>query len=48
LERRRLNLLDIDKLADIAEFNGKYLHLGGAPEEIKRVFEQRERAQAKP
>jgi CRP-like cAMP-binding protein len=48
LEQRKLHLLDIDKLADIAEFNGKYLHLGGAPEEIKRVFEQKERAHAKP
>jgi CRP-like cAMP-binding protein len=48
LTHRRLELLDIDKLAEIGEFNDRYLHLGGASEEIKRFFERREQAQAKP
>jgi CRP-like cAMP-binding protein len=43
LEQRRLVLLDIDALARIAEFNADYLHLGGAPERIRRYFDQLER-----
>jgi CRP-like cAMP-binding protein len=42
LEQRKLKLLNIDKLAEIAEFTGEYLHLGGASQEIKRFFDQRE------
>jgi len=41
LEHRRLELLDIDKLADIAGFNKDYLHLGPAPPEIIRHLDRR-------
>jgi CRP-like cAMP-binding protein len=43
LEQRRLVLLDIDALARIAAFNADYLHLGGAPEGIRRYFDQLDR-----
>lgn len=45
-EHRTLVLHDIDKLAGIAQFNDSYLHLGGAPEEIKRYFDRAEREKA--
>jgi len=40
LEHRQLTLLDIDRLACVAQFNKDYLHLGAAPEEIRRYFDQ--------
>ncbi|MBV9784019.1 MAG: Crp/Fnr family transcriptional regulator [Acidisphaera sp.] len=42
LEHRTMVLLDVDSLQEIAQFNSNYLHLGGAPEEVRRFFERLE------
>jgi CRP-like cAMP-binding protein len=42
LTRRRLTLLDIERLEEIAGFNQDYLHLSGAPPEARRYIEVRE------
>ena len=46
IEHRTLNLLDVPALQDIAGFNKDYLHLGGAPVEVARYFDQLEKDQA--
>jgi CRP-like cAMP-binding protein len=46
LEKRRLALLDVKRLQEIAGLNQDYLHLGGAPEEVVRHFDQLERDRA--
>jgi CRP-like cAMP-binding protein len=43
LAQRRLTLLDIDRLQEIAGFNQKYLHLGGAPTEARSYIDMRQR-----
>jgi CRP-like cAMP-binding protein len=42
LTQRRLTLLDIERLQEIARFNQDYLHLSGAPPEARRYIEMRE------
>ena len=42
LTQRRLTLLDIERLQEIAGFNQDYLHLSGAPPEARRYIEMRE------
>ena len=42
LTRRRLTLLDIERLEEIAGFNQDYLHLSGAPQAARRYIEMRE------
>jgi hypothetical protein len=39
MERRMLNLLDVEGLRAIAAFNKDYLHLGGTPNEVARYFD---------
>ncbi len=45
IERRMLNLLNVEGLQAIAGFNQDYLHLGGAPGEVVRYFETLEDAE---
>ena len=45
MEHRMLSLLDVEGLQSIAAFNKDYLHLGGAPEEVARYFDELEREQ---
>ena len=45
LAGRRLTLLDIERLQEIAGFNQDYLHLGGAPIEVRGYIDARERDQ---
>src|SRR5438270_9069511 len=42
LTHRRLTLLDIESLQEIAGFNQEYLHLSGAPQAARRYIEMRE------
>jgi CRP-like cAMP-binding protein len=42
LEHRKLVLLNMKALSDIAEFNHDYLHLGPAPQAVTNYFEQLE------
>jgi CRP-like cAMP-binding protein len=42
-EHRTLTLFSISKLAELAEFDDSYLHLGPAPSDIMRYFTERER-----
>lgn len=42
LGQRTLVLLDIPRLAAMAEFSGAYLHLGEAPEAVRSYFERLE------
>ena len=44
LAHRRLTLLNVEKLQEIAGFNQDYLHLGGAPEEVERYLDRLEHA----
>jgi CRP-like cAMP-binding protein len=43
LAHHRLALLDIERLQTIAGFNQDYLHLGGAPTEVRRYIDVLER-----
>ena len=43
LAKRRLALLDVERLQEIAGFNQNYLHLGGAPTEARSYIDMRER-----
>jgi transcriptional regulator with XRE-family HTH domain len=43
LARRRLTLLDVERLQEIAGFNQDYLHLGGAPIGVRSYIDARER-----
>jgi CRP-like cAMP-binding protein len=43
LAHRRLTLIDVERLQEIAGFNQNYLHLGGAPPEARRYIDIRER-----
>jgi CRP-like cAMP-binding protein len=43
LAHRRLALLDVERLQEIAGFNQNYLHLGGAPTETRSYINMRER-----
>jgi hypothetical protein len=43
LARRRLTLLDVERLQEVAGFNQDYLHLGGAPTEVRRYLDMLER-----
>lgn len=45
MEHRRLNLLDVEGLQDIAAFNKDYLHLGGASSEVAGYFDRLENQQ---
>lgn len=45
MEGRRLHLLDVAKLQEIAGFNKDYLHLGGASKEMALYFDDLEREQ---
>jgi hypothetical protein len=40
LERRRLALLAIERLMEIAQFNQDYLHLDGGPQQVRRYFDR--------
>jgi hypothetical protein len=40
LERRRLALLAIERLMEIAQFNQDYLHLDGGSQQIRRYFDR--------
>ena len=48
LAHRRLTLLNVEKLQEIAGFNQDYLHLGGAPEEVERYLDRLEQDHAGP
>jgi len=48
LARRRLTLLDVERLQEIAGFNQGYLHLGGAPGEVERYLDRLEQGHAGP
>jgi hypothetical protein len=48
LARRRLTLLDVERLQEIAGFNQDYLHFGGAPEEVERYLDRLEQDHAGP
>jgi hypothetical protein len=43
LAQRRLTLLDVDRLQEIAGFNQNYLHLGSAPTEARSYIDMRQR-----
>ncbi len=43
LRGRMLQVHDPDRLSKIAEFDRSYLHMGGAPDEIRRHFERLEK-----
>jgi transcriptional regulator with XRE-family HTH domain len=43
LAHHRLALLDVERLQTIAGFNQDYLHLGGAPTEVRRYIDVLER-----
>jgi CRP-like cAMP-binding protein len=43
LAHRRLTLLDVERLQEIAGFNQNYLHLGGAPTEARSYIDMRQR-----
>ena len=43
LAHHRLTLLDVERLQTIAGFNQDYLHLGGAPTEVRRYLDMLER-----
>jgi hypothetical protein len=43
LAHRRLTLLDVETLQEIAGFNQNYLHLGGAPTETRSYIDMLER-----
>ncbi len=45
IERKILNILDIQGLQNIAAFDEKYLNFGGVPEEMARYFDELERQQ---
>ena len=45
IERRLLNLLDIEGLQNIAAFDKSYLHFGGVPEDVARYFDDLESQQ---
>ena len=45
MQHRMLELLDVNGLQAIAGFNKDYLHLGGAPPEVVRYFDELEGAQ---
>ena len=45
MERKMINLLDVEALQTIAAFNKEYLHLGGAPEEVAQYFDRLESKQ---
>ena len=47
MEHRKLSLLDVQGLQRIAAFNKEYLHLGGAPDEVVRYFDDLESEQSK-
>jgi hypothetical protein len=48
LPRRRLTLLDVERLRETAGFNQDYLHLGGAPKEVERYLDRLEQGHAGP
>ena len=48
LAHRRLTLLNVEKLQEIAGFNQDYLHFGGAPEEVERYLDRLEQDHAGP
>jgi hypothetical protein len=43
LAQRRLTLLDVDRLQEIAGFNQNYLHLGSASTEARSYIDMRQR-----
>jgi CRP-like cAMP-binding protein len=43
LARRRLTLLDVERLQEVAGFNQDYLHLGGATTEVRSYIDMLER-----
>jgi hypothetical protein len=43
LAQRRLSLLDVERLQEIAGFNQNYLHLGSAPTEARSYIDMRQR-----
>jgi CRP-like cAMP-binding protein len=45
IERKMLNLLDIEGLQNIAGFDKSYLHLGGVPDDVARYFDDLESLQ---
>jgi hypothetical protein len=47
LAHRRLTLLDVERLQEIAGFNQDYLHLGSTPEEVRNYIDARERERRK-
>ena len=44
LARRRLTLINVERLQEIAGFNQDYLHLGGAPTEARSYIDMLERS----
>ncbi len=44
IKQRMINLIDLEGLQAIADFNQDYLHLGGAPAEVVRYFDRLEDA----
>jgi CRP-like cAMP-binding protein len=42
MERKMLNLLDIEGLQEIADFDKSYLHFSGVPDEVARYFDNLE------
>lgn len=40
--RRSVTIQDLERLQEVALFSNRYLHLGGAPEEIRSYFDQLE------
>ena len=48
LARRRLTLLDVERLQEIAGFSQDYLRFGGAPEEVERYLDRLEQDHAGP
>ena len=45
VERKTMSLLNMEELQALAGFNKDYLHLGGAPAEVRRYFDVLEEAQ---
>ena len=45
MERRTMSLLGVEELQALAGFNKDYLHLGGAPAEVRRYFDALEDTQ---
>ena len=48
VEHRRLSLLDMSGLQEMADFNQDYLNLGGASKEVTQYFDNLESGRAAP